>query len=90
MSYVRKSISGVWATSIGVVLLGAIATWQFYLFVTFKTNGIADTQGGQGHMWVAIIAAVFACLAGFFVFSVFLRYDREDEMHITSAPRPAP
>ena len=90
MGNVKRNSSGVFATMIAVAVLLSVAVWQFYLFVTFKTNGIADTQGGQGHMWVAIIAAVFACLAGFFVFSVFLRYDREDEMHITSAPRPAP
>jgi len=85
MSYVRKSITGVWATSIGVVLLGAIAVWQFYLFVTFAgTNGTLDAQGGRGHLWVAIISAVFACFAAFFIFSVFLRYDRDDEIHITS------
>ena len=83
MSYVRKSIFGVWATSIGVGLLGAMAVWQFYLFVTFKgTNGILDAHGGSGHFWVAIISSILACVAGFFVFSVFVRYDRDDEMHI--------
>jgi hypothetical protein len=85
MSYVRKSITGVWATSIGIVLLGAIAVWQFYLFATFEgTNGVLDARGGRGHLWVAIISSVFACFAAFFVFSVFLRYDRDDEIHITS------
>jgi hypothetical protein len=82
MSYVRKSITGVWATSIGVVLLGAIAVWQFYLFVT--SEGATGILSGRGHLWLAIVSAVFACIAAFFVFSVFLRYDRDDEMHITS------
>lgn len=42
MSRVRKSIFGVWATSIGVALLVVIAVWQFHLFVTFKdTDGIS-------------------------------------------------
>jgi len=85
MSYAKKSLAGVTATMIGVAVLLAIAVWQFYLFVTFKgTDGIVDTQGGRGHLWVAVIAAVFAAVAGFVVFSVFLRYDRDDEMHITS------
>jgi hypothetical protein len=88
MSYVRKSITGLWATSIGVLVLGAIAIWQFYLFVTFEdTKGTLDAQGGRGHLWLAIISAVFACFAAFFIFSVFLRYDRDDEMHITSTSR---
>jgi hypothetical protein len=63
----------------------AFAVWQFYLFVTFKgTNGILDGHGGSGHFWVAIISSILASVAGFFVFSVFVRYDRDDEMHITS------
>jgi hypothetical protein len=85
MSYIKKSLAGVTATMIGVAALLAIAMWQFYLFVTFKNaSGILDMQGGRGHLWAAVIAAVLACVAGFVVFSVFLRYDRDDEMHITS------
>ena len=85
MSQIRKSITGVWATIISVALLAAIAVWQFYLFVNFKgTSGILDVQGGRGHLWLAIIAAAFACFAAFFVFSAFLRHDRDDVIHITS------
>ena len=85
MNQVGKSIPGIWATIISVVLLVAIAVWQFYLFANFKgTSGILDVQGGRGHLWLAIIAAGFACFAAFFVFSAFLRYDREEVMHITS------
>ncbi len=68
-----------------VALLAAIAVWQFYLFVNFKgTSGVLDVQGGRGHLWLAITAAVFACFAAFFVFSAFLSHDREDVIHITS------
>ncbi|MFN2533509.1 MAG: hypothetical protein ABR555_19685 [Pyrinomonadaceae bacterium] len=88
MSYVKKSIRGIWATMISVVVTGAIAAWQFYLFATFKGSaGVLDVQGGRGHLWVAILATVFACFAAFCVFSVFLRYDRDDEIHITSVDR---
>jgi hypothetical protein len=84
MSYVRKSLATVLASIGGVILLAALAVWQFYEFVIFRNAGIADVQGGSLHLWLAIGAALIACVAGFFVFSVFLRYDRDDEMHITS------
>ena len=87
MSYVRKSLSNVLVSIGGVIIVAALAIWQFYVFVTFRSaNGALDTQGGALHLWLAIGAAVLACVAGFFVFSVFLRYDRDDEMHITSPP----
>jgi hypothetical protein len=85
MSYLRKSLTNVLAAVIGVMTIAATAIWQFYLFVTFKNSqGVVDVQGGTLHLWLAIGAAVVACLAGIFVFSVFLRYDRDDELHITS------
>lgn len=84
MSQVSKSRTGLWATVVSVVLLVTIAIWQFYLYVTFKgTNGILDAQGGHGHLWLALIATVFACFAAFIIFSAFLSYDRDNEMHIT-------
>jgi hypothetical protein len=87
MSYVKKSLGGVLASIAGVLLLAALSVWQFYVFVTFKNaGGATDVQGGLLHLWLAIGAAVMACVAGFFVFSLFLRYDRDDEMHITSTP----
>ncbi len=78
MSNIRKSQTNL-ATMVGVVLLAAIAIWQFYLFATFK-----DAQGGTSHLWWAIGAALIACVAGVFVFSGFVRYDEANEMHITS------
>jgi len=85
MSYVRKNLTNVVASIIGVILIVAIAVWQFYLFVTFRNSqGIVDLQGGTHHLWWAILMTVVACVVGFAVFSIFLRYDRDDEMHITS------
>jgi uncharacterized membrane protein len=81
MSFVRKSLGNVLLSIGGVVLVAALGVWQFYVFVTFP-----DAQGGAIHLWLAIGATLVACIAGFFVFSVFLRYDRDDEMHITSSP----
>ena len=71
---------------IGLTALAAIAVWQFYLFATFKdVNGAIDIQGGTLHLWVAIGIAVLVCVGGFFLFSKVLRYDKRNEMHITSA-----
>jgi hypothetical protein len=82
---IRKSLTNVLAAVIGVVAIAAIAIWQFYLFVTFKDSlGLVDVQGGTHHLWWAVGAALIACLAGFLMFSVFVRYDEANEMHITS------
>ena len=67
-------------------MIALLAVWQFYVFVTFKDARGVELPGGTSHLWLAIAAAVVACTAGFLVFSVFLRYDRDDEMHITSSP----
>ena len=79
MSYVRKNIKNVAGAIIGVVVVAAIAIWQFYLFVTLQS-----VQGGNGHLWGAIALGVLACVAGFLVFSAFVRHDTDDDLHITS------
>jgi len=85
MSYVRKSLSNVLGSIASVIVVAAIAVWQFYEFVTFRNaKGIMDAHGGRSHLWWAIAMALFACIASFFVFSVFLRHDRDDELHISS------
>ena len=85
MSYARKNMKNVAGSIIGVVVVASIAIWQFYLFVTFK-----NVQGGTSHLWWAIAMAVLACGAAFLVFSVFVRHDTEDDLHITSTPRATP
>ncbi len=81
MSYVKKNMKNLWGSILGVIFVAAIAVWQFYEFAIFK-NG-----SGASHLWWAIAMAILACAVGFLVLSVFLRYDTEDELHITSAPR---
>lgn len=85
MSQIKKSPLTMIA-SVGVVaLLAAVAAWQFYLFASFRdARGISDAQNATGHLWVAICTALVACVAGIFVFSMFVRYDRANEMHIAS------
>lgn len=70
---------------IGLAILAAVAGWQFYLFAVFNNSqSVADLQGGTLHLWLAIGIALVVCVAGFFLFSKFLRYDKSDEIHITA------
>lgn len=70
----------LWITGI---LMAVIATWQFYLFATFKdSQGFLQTQGGTLHLWLAIGAAVITCMCAFV--SIFRRINKTEELHITS------
>ena len=82
MSYARKNLKNVTGSIVGVIVVAAIAIWQFYLFVTFKS-----LQGGTSHLWWAIAMAVLACTAAVLVFSTFVRHDTDDDLHITSTRR---
>jgi hypothetical protein len=91
MSYARKNIKNVSISIAAVVVVAAIGIWQFYQFVTFKAaNGVTDPAGGTVHLWLAIAMAVFASIAGLLVFSVFLRHDSDDDLHITQPPASPP
>ena len=85
---IRKSQKRILTALIGLAVLAAVAAWQFYLFVVFKgANGVVDMQGGTVHLWVAIVIGLITCIGAFFFISSFRRYDRENEMHITSQGR---
>jgi hypothetical protein len=85
MSHIKKSGTNILAMMVGVAALAAIAVWQFYLFAKFKdSQGVLDAQGGTHHFWWGLGAALLACVIGFFAFSIFLRYDKKNELHITS------
>jgi len=79
MSYAKKDLKNVAGSIIGLVVAAALGVWQFYLFVSFE-----GSQGGTSHLWWAIAMALVACVAAFAVFSVFVRHDTDDELHITS------
>lgn len=87
MSYVRKNKKNVSGAIVGVIVVAAIAIWQFYEFVTFKSAGLGDVQDGSSHLWWAIAFTIFAFGTAFLVFLAFVRHDADDELHITSAPR---
>lgn len=81
MSYAKKNMKNVAVSIVGVIVLAAIAVWQFYTFVTFE-----NAQGGTSHLVWAIAMTVLAFGVAFLVFSVFLRHDTDDDLHITSTP----
>lgn len=87
MSYATKNKAGVTGSIVGVLVLALISLWQFYQFVTFDgRNAVDGVASGNAHLWWAIAMAVLACIAGVLVFSVFLRHDSDDDLHITSSP----
>lgn len=89
MSYATRNFKNVMASIAGLVVVAAIGVWQFYAYVMFKdASGVANADGGGMHLLLAIVMAVFACFIGFLVFSVFLRHDSDDDLHITFAPVP--
>ena len=85
MSNIKKSLTnGLIATAV-VAAFAVVAAWQFYAFATFRNpQGVFDAGGGMIHLWLAIGAAVVACVAGFLAFSVSVGYSEADEMHINS------
>jgi CDP-diglyceride synthetase len=89
MSYATKNLKNVVGAITGLIVVAGVGIWQFYAYVTFKdASGLLDAEGGTVHLLLAIVMAVFACLIGFLVFSIFLRHDSDDDLHITFAPVP--
>ena len=85
MGYSKQSSTRVYGSIAGIIAITAIAVWQFYRFVTFtNAQGSLDQQGGRVHLLLAIAMAVLACIIAFFLFSVFMRHDPDDDLHITS------
>ena len=83
--YLKNRFTEVLTAVVGLAALAAVAAWQFYLFAVFKdAKGVAAGQGGTVHLWLAIGIALIVCVGGFFLFSRLLRYDEQNEMHITS------
>lgn len=83
----RKSNKNIVLAVTAVTTATAVALWQFYAFVTFQSAaGEIDIQGGRKHLWWAIGFGLIAFVAAFFFASSFVRYNRNDELHITSPP----
>jgi uncharacterized membrane protein YidH (DUF202 family) len=77
-----KKLGNVLLWVVGL-LAAATAAWQFYVFVVFRdSRGLLDVQGGALHLWLAIAAAIVACVCVCLV--LFRRINRTEEFHITS------
>lgn len=82
MSSNGKNLTGVLLWVVGLAM-AAVAAWQFYLFVVFRNSqGVLDSQGGGSNLWLAVGAAVVACVCVFF--GIFGRINQTEEFHITS------
>ena len=76
-----KNLNNAVLWTIGL-LMAAIATWQFYVFVAFRdSKGLLESQGGTLHLWLAIGAAVLTCLCAFL--GIFRHINQPEEIHIT-------
>lgn len=85
MNYAARNAKGLKLAMGALPLFLGIAIWQFYLFVTFKgLDGRLESNGGHLHLLIAVLMALLAFVVGFFVLSVLMRRNREDELHITS------
>jgi hypothetical protein len=82
MNYYGKRLTGTLLLIVGI-LWGAVAIWQFYLFVVFRdARGGLDVQGGGLNLWYAIGAAVLTCAC--VCLGIFRRINHTEEFHITS------
>jgi uncharacterized membrane protein (Fun14 family) len=84
MSFINKRVIRVVAAVLGMFTMAMIASRQLYLFSVFRdASGILDQQGGAHHLWLAIGAALIACLAGALMFFFMLqRSGKEDVLRV--------
>jgi hypothetical protein len=82
VSHSGKNLKSVVLWVVGLAA-AVIAAWQFYLFVVFRNSrGALDAQGGGANLWLAVGAAVVACVC--ICFGIFGRINQTEEFHITS------
>lgn len=83
MSYMSKSVAAV----VCLLVMAIVVSRQLFLFAVFRDpQGFLDSQGGRYHLWLAIIAAVFACIAGALMFYFFGRHNRNKWSQPLTAP----
>ena len=83
MSYSKITFISVAA----LISTAALSCWQFYEYATFKhDNGLLNIEGGVSHVVWALLLALIACGLGFVLASRLLRYEVDDQLHITSRP----
>ncbi len=81
MSFINRRLIRVMAAVVGMFAMAMIASRQLYLFSVFRdASGILDPQGGAQHLWLAIGAALIACLAGGLMFFFMLRRGGKEDV----------
>ena len=79
MSYTTKFAAAV----IGLLLMAIVASRQLFLFAVVRdAQGLLDSPGGKYHLWLAVSAAIAACIAGSFMFYFFVRRQRIPSLKI--------
>ena len=85
MSYSRKTSKNTFVSIVVLISIASLACWQFYEYATFKhDNGLLNIEGGVSHLVWALLLALIACGLGFVLASRLLRYEVDDQLHITS------
>lgn len=84
MSYASKSVAAV----VGLLVMAIVFSRELFLFTAFRDpQGFPDPQGGRYHLWLSLIAAVIACIAGALMVYFFGRHGSNESFQPPSAPR---
>lgn len=76
-----KSMKDILSVIVGLLAF-ALAIWQLMAFMGAKDErGIQDMWAGTNHLWLAILAAIVACVCAVVY---FISHHKEvEEIHIT-------
>jgi hypothetical protein len=84
MRYASKSV----AAFVGLLVMAIVFSRQLFLFTAFRDpQGFVDPPGARYHLWLSLVAAVIACIAGALMFYFFGRHRRNESSRPTDAPR---
>ncbi len=75
MSYTSKSVAAI----VGLVVMAIVSSRELFLFAAFRDpQSLMNPQGGRYHLWLSLIAAFIACIAGALMFYFFARHGRTE------------
>lgn len=67
------------AAVVGLLVMMIVVSRELFLFaVPRDSEALLASQGGRNHLWLAIVAAVIACMLGALMFHLFGRRDRNE------------
>lgn len=72
MSNMSKFVTAL----VGLLLMAFIVSWEFFLFVVVRDASGLRTAGASSHLWLAIGAAISACIASSLMFRFFSRDEK--------------